>query len=324
MSTYERQVWEALHNHWERRSNRRGLPNWAGAAIDHVGEAASKTAHKVADGVPDAVAEPVRRVGDFVADKAARPVMHSVAALLELVDDWAVELNDPSGVEKLAKKQGIELDRFTDLRQQDLKICDRLLDRNSLKWRTAGALEGGAMGALALVPVAGIAASITADILVVQVLSVSIASRVAYSYGFDAKDPLEEEFIERLVKRAFIAQAAKAQPMVKAAQAAKAIEKRQRWSAKLLADHRTIAATKKLMEHLGGSGAKVSVQSVAKVVPFIGIVLGAGMNSAVLGSVAEDAKRYCQTRFLCEKYGLPLPVALAQADDEGLDASAVS
>lgn len=41
-------------------------------------------------------------------------------------------------------------------RQQDLKVCDRLLTRNTLTWRTAGAVEGGAMGLLALVPVAGI------------------------------------------------------------------------------------------------------------------------------------------------------------------------
>lgn len=48
-------------------------------------------------------------------------------------------------------------------------------------------------------------------------------------------------------------------------------------------------------------------------VPFI----GAGMNAAVLGRVASEAQRYCQTRFLCEKYGLPLPAALvADRDDE--------
>jgi hypothetical protein len=70
------------------------------------------------------------------------------------------------------------------------------------------------------------------------------------------------------------------------------------------------------MQQLGTGGSRVSVQNVAKVVPFVGVLIGAGMNSAVLGSVAADAQRYCQTRFLCEKYGLPLPAALSTDQDD--------
>ncbi|EFL19289.1 hypothetical protein [Streptomyces sp. C] len=97
-----------------------------------------------------------------------------------------MELNDPKNVEDLARKRGVDLDSFTELRHQDLRACDRLLSRNTLTWRTAGAFEGGAMGLLAMVPVAGIPVAMTADILVIQVLSASIAARIAYSYGYDA------------------------------------------------------------------------------------------------------------------------------------------
>lgn len=69
------------------------------------------------------------------------------------------------------------------------------------------------MGVLALTPVGGIPVAMTADILVIQVLSTSIASRVAYSYGYDAKDPDEQIFIQRLVRRSFMAQAAKVEPV---------------------------------------------------------------------------------------------------------------
>lgn len=65
------------------------------------------------------------------------------------------------------------------------------------------------------------------------------------------------------------------------------------------------------MQQLGPAGSRASVQDVAEVVPLVGVLIGAGMNSAVLGSVAADAQRYCQTRFLCDKYVLPLPAALA-------------
>ncbi len=316
MSAYEEQVWDALNEHWQRRNNRRGLPNWASAALDRSGEAARKAASRVTEAVPEVVKEPVRRAGDAVASMALRPAVEGAAALLELANAWALDLNDPRSVENLARKHGIDLDSFTELRQQDLKACDRLLPRNPLRWRTAGAVEGGAMGLLAMVPVAGIPVAMTADILVIQVLSASIASRIAYSYGYDAKDPAEQIFIERLVRRSFMAQAAKVGPLRETARAASAIKGRVRWSDKLRADHRLVAALEKLLQHLGPAGAKVPVQNVAKVVPFVGVLIGAGMNSAVLGSVAADAQRYCQTRFLCDKYGLPLPAALATYRDE--------
>ncbi|MFJ5631845.1 hypothetical protein ACIQF5_04255 [Streptomyces goshikiensis] len=38
MSAYERQLWEALNEHWQRRNNRRGLPNWASTALGRTGQ----------------------------------------------------------------------------------------------------------------------------------------------------------------------------------------------------------------------------------------------------------------------------------------------
>ncbi|QCR45026.1 hypothetical protein C1N91_05725 [Curtobacterium sp. SGAir0471] len=320
MSPYEQKAWDALHNHWDRRDNRRGIPNWASTALDRTGAAASSAAGQVVRVVPEVVKKPIRQASTAVTEAALKPAIESAAALLELVNDWALELNDPEAVVKLARKRDIEIEHFTELRAQDLKSCDRLLTTNTLQWRTAGAAEGATMGALALVPIAGLPAAITADIIVIQVLSTAIAARVAYSYGFDAKDPEEQEFIQRLVRRSFLAQAGKAAPLREVSHAAQAVKGRVNWSAKLRADNRLLAALEKVMKHLGPSGAHVSVQSAAKFLPVIGIVIGAGVNSAVLGRVAEDAKRYCQTRFLSEKYGLPLPSALAfDSEDELLE-----
>ncbi|MCV7653199.1 hypothetical protein M3C30_003560 [Micrococcus luteus] len=66
------------------------------------------------------------------------------------------------------------------------------------------------------------------------------------------------------------------------------------------------------MENAGTSAPRATIQNVSKTLPLIGIALGAGTNSAVLGAVAADAQRYCQTRFLSEKYGLALPEALTE------------
>ncbi|WP_260855641.1 EcsC family protein [Curtobacterium sp. 9128] len=322
MSPYEQKAWQSLLQHWEKRGQRRVVGQWASAAIDRGAHATSEATGRVVRVVPEMVKKPIRQATSAVTDAALKPALESAVALLELVNTWALELNDPKVVVKLAQKRDMQITDFTELSSVDLKSCDRLLSMNTLQWRTAGAAEGAAMGALALVPIAGLPAAITADILVLQVLSTAIAARVAYSYGFDAKDPDEQAFIQRLVRRSFMAQAAKAGPLREASRAAQAAQGRINWSAKLRADHRLLAAIEKIMKHLGPSGAHVSVQSAAKFLPVVGILIGAGVNSTVLANVAEDAKRYCQTRFLSEKYGLPLPAGLAvDPEEEPVDAT---
>lgn len=316
MSAYEKKVWTGLDAYWRKRDNARGIPNWASTALERGGTAVQKGAGRVVEAVPEVIKEPLRNASNAVADAAIKPAVESAVSLLNLANDWVVELNEPRVVEKLARKRGFEVEVFTDLRRRDIRDCDRLLTGNTLRWRSAGAVEGGAMGALALVPMAGIPLALTADIVVVQALSVSIAARIAYSYGYDAKDPEEQEFIQRIVRRSFFAQATKAKPLRDASRAAWAAKDRVRWSNKLRADHRLLAALEQLMKHAGVNGGRVSVQSVAKVAPFVGIVIGAGVNAAVLGQLAEDAKRYCQTRFLSEKYGLPMPTALPHDAEE--------
>ena len=123
MSTYEAQVWDALSAHWERRSNRRGLPNWASTALVGTREVAENTMNWVTDALPEVVTKQVRRAGAAVANRAMRPALEGAAALLDLVNDWAQELNDPKSVEKLARKRGLELISFTELQQQTSRIA---------------------------------------------------------------------------------------------------------------------------------------------------------------------------------------------------------
>ena len=102
-----------------------------------------------------------------------------------------------------------------------------------------------------------------------------------------------------------------AEPLRESASAASTVNHRVNWSANLRVDYKLLAVLEKLLQDLGPAGARVPVQSVANVFPVVGVLIGADVNAAILGNVAADAQRYCQTRFLCEKYGLPLPAALA-------------
>lgn len=277
----------------------------------------AKASSAVADLVPHQVREGMGKASGAAAGTVLLPAQRAALSLLNLVNDWAAELNDPAAVIRIAKKNGLDITDIKELKSQDLKTVDRLLTRNTLRWRTLGTLEGGGMGAVALIPVAGLPASLTLDLIIIQVLSISIAARVAYSYGFDAKDPAEQEFIRRLVERTFTVQAAKSVPMKETAHAAAAVQGRVRWSEKLLKEEKLMRAVRDLLEKLGTRSGSVSVGAVGKALPFVGIVVGAGTNAAVLGNVAKDAQRFCQTRFLSEKYGLPMPAPLARFDQFG-------
>lgn len=93
--------------------------------------------------------------------------MHTI----ELVNDWAAELTDPEKVLEFHRGQGRDVMSLADLRHLDLSEVDEAVRRLVLKWRSFGAAEGAALGALAMVPVMGGAIAITADIAVMQILA---------------------------------------------------------------------------------------------------------------------------------------------------------
>jgi hypothetical protein len=62
-----------------------------------------------------------------------------------------------------------------DLRRHWKKKAERRT--MTLKWRTSGALQGGARGVLAMVPFAGSLAAITLDMVAMHVLSTAVATR---------------------------------------------------------------------------------------------------------------------------------------------------
>lgn len=84
----------------------------------------------------------------------------------------------------------------------------------------------------------------------------------------------------------------------------------------MLTDHRVLAAADKLTKQFA-NGKAVPIDKVAKGLPYVAIVAGAGTNAYVLGDVVHQARLYAQTLYLSEKYGLPLPENLRHQDDDG-------
>lgn len=201
------------------------------------------------------------------------------------------------------------------LRALDLEALDEVTRGLPLRWRSIGAAEGAALGALAFIPVAGSIASITLDVLVMHVLSTSIATRAVHAYGHDPSSSTTERMIDRMIRRSYREQTAKVAGQRRAGAAFQAAAGRKNWSARLRQDHRLLAAMERLMRQ-AGSGGHVPVQRVARAMPAVGVLVGAGTNSFVLGDVANQAVRYSQTVLLSDKYGLPLPRGLGHEVDD--------
>ena len=317
MSPYERRRWSELEEHWARGGQgRRIVPVKVRQALTSAGgqlaEVGGNAARRVASAAPDQVKSAAAAALDATLVPTAKAVVH----LLELVTDWSVELTDPERVLEHHRDRARDASSLEDLRALDLELLDEVTQRLPLRWRTLGAAEGAAVGALAFVPVGGGLVAIPLDVLVVHVLSTSIATRVAHAYGFDPSSPQTGRMIERMVQRAYSEQAAKVVTQRQAGSAFRAAAGRQKWSQKLREDHRLLAAVEKLMKQASGGG-KVPVGRAVKALPAIAVIAGAGTNSHVLGDVAKQSIRYAQTVLLSEKYGLPLPARLR--DDDVVD-----
>jgi hypothetical protein len=172
MSPYEERRWAELQKHWAKKAERRQiLPSKARAALDGAGSQVRAAARK-AGGAVSAVTPPAVKDGlERVAGAALVPTVEAAVHLLELVTDWTTELMDPEKVLEHHRAAGRDIAKLADLRDLDLEHLDDFTRTMALKWRTSGAIQGGAMGALAMVPVAGGIAAVGADMLVMHVLS---------------------------------------------------------------------------------------------------------------------------------------------------------
>jgi hypothetical protein len=314
MTAYERRRWAELEEHWAKaRERRQILPAKVRQALTSAGGQLADVGERAGQRVAASAPKPVKNAAASAVDATLVPTVRAVVHLLELVTDWSVELTDPERVLAHHRGRGRDVASLEDLRALDLELLDEVTRKLPLRWRSLGAAEGAAVGALAFLPVGGGLAAITVDVLVVHVLSTSIATRAAHAYGFDPSSPQTERMIDRMVQRAYSEQAVKVGTQRKAGSAFAAAAGRERWSEKLRQDHRLLAAVEKVMKQAGG-GAHVPVSRAAKAMPAIGVIAGAGTNSHVLGDVANQSIRYAQTVLLSERHGVPLPARLRDDD----------
>jgi hypothetical protein len=316
MSRYERKRWDELQAHWEKKAQGRRavLPPRARAALETTMEATEDTVSKAGKAVAVRTPEKLKDVAGVAVDAALLPTVHDVVQLLELLNDWVVELTDPEVVLRYHREKGRDLESLEDLRRLDLEELEELTNGMALKWSTVGVGQGATFGALAMipVPVLGSVLAIGLDMIAMQALTGAIATRVCYAYGYDAADPEVRHIIDRMVARAYKNQVVKAGSLKKASAAFDAAKGRVNWSQKLRDDHRLMAAVEKLLRR-AGDGKHVPVKSARMGMPVISVLAGAATNSRVPGDTARQARHYGATVLLVEKHGLELPPNLRRS-----------
>jgi len=314
MSTYEARAWDALQSYWERRRARQlrrvipaGVRERAGKGLARVADWAGDVAADVVDHLPEQVVE----VMDAATLKIARWTEASILSLLSTITEICQALMSEERVLQAMREDGQEVKALDEIRGLDMRHCDSLNRGLSWKLRGFGVLEGGALGAVATLSGPAMLGTLAADVLVIHAVTTATVTRVAHSYGIDATSLDEREFIQTLVNRSLAAQASKVSPITQVGKAGAKIRGRVRWSRKLRED-KLIAAVERLLQTINVK--PVPVAQVAKAVPAINVLIAAGFNSHLLGDVATFAQQRCRTRFLCEKYELPIPAALRDED----------
>lgn len=220
--------------------------------------------------------------------------MQAIVGFIEWVTETVQEFSDPEGVYAYHRDQGRRVATLTELQTLDLQHLDEFTRGFVWRCRTTGVFEGAALGLVTFVPVAGTVAAIGLDLVIMHALSTAIATRAAYAYGLDPTSDAGRDYLDRMLRKAWTAQAPKTGAVKGAKDAFVEGAGRVRWSQKFRDDHRIAAAVEKLMKQTSHRQ-HVPIEKVVAKMPAIGVVTSAGINGTVLGSLAKTSVRYSQT-----------------------------
>ena len=306
MSPYEAKAWTELDEFWQRKASRRSLPPKAeqakDAAVARIKEAATATRGYISAVTP----QPVKDIGGIVIDRALEPTAEAALGLIEWVTETVQEFSDPEAIYAHHRDQGRPVASLTDLRELDLEDLDEFTRGFVWRCRTTGVVEGAALGLITFVPIAGSVAAIVLDLIIMHALSTAIATRAAHAYGLDPAGDAGRNHLDRMIRKAWTAQAPKAGTVKGARDAFVEGAGRVRWSDKFRNDHRIAAAVEKLLKQVS-NGQHIPIEKVVAKMPAIAVVTSAGINGTVLGSLAKTSVRYSQTIHLAQKHNLALP-----------------
>lgn len=260
------------------------------------------------------VGEKAKKVGDQVPEGAVNWGKEAVASTQKSLAKAARVGLSPEAVVKRHQKNGHAVKNLLDVRSLDLELVDAVKPRGR-QWiyPALGAVSGGAAGlaitggeaavtlsaGVAAAPTAGvIAGSIAADAAAVLTMSSRAVGEIALSYGYDSEEPAEKIFSMSVINAgSAISSASKFAAFRDISKLTQAMVRGGTW--KTLNQSiisRVTAQFAKLF------GVRFTRQSLGKLIPAVGIVVGGAFNWSNLESVVDTAEVAYRRRFLLEKY----------------------
>lgn len=262
-------------------------------------DAVRSGARKTADALPEGMAD----WGGSAFDSATRMLARAARVGLS-----------PRRVVERHQKRGHDVASLSDLRRLDLEQIDAVRGRGmNLYYPIAAAasgmgagfvISGGALvtavsaGAAAAPSGVAVAGAMSGDAAIVLGLASRSVGHVSLFYGYDPEEPVEKLFVMSVVNAGTAMSAsAKGAAMADISRLTQALIRGKAWA---ILDKSVIAQVSK--QFAKAYSVRFTKQSLGKVVPAAGIVIGGGFNWATLESIVDAADIAYRRRFLLEKY----------------------
>jgi hypothetical protein len=243
-----------------------------------------------------------------VADAAMKKAMEGLhTALVER----GLNSVTPAQIFKTFAAEGIEVSSYGEVRQLDLKACDRSVPRRKEKYIILGVSQGVATslavtGSTVASTVSGgttlavATGAVITDVTAVMIGMGRIVALVAAHYGYDVREPEEQVFTSGVLAYASASNSAeKAASLASLSRLTQQMMRRATW--KQLQTNQMVNVIQRVVSSLGFNLTK---RKLAQAVPIAGAAVNAGLNARIVHKTFEGAQHAYRLRFLTEKYGL--------------------
>jgi hypothetical protein len=310
MSEYDRKAWAEVQAWKDKRLRaqvRRRMP---------------VTLRKRAEVIGGAVSRGLRAVpgsGQF-----ERYFSEAMESLLHHGFDVAVASVRIEAILAAYREAGFEVRRLEDIRTLGLADIDRVKPNLALPYATAAMVEGAGAGLAVtggeLLTVTGagpavVVSAVAGDAAATLIGGLRLVAHTAAYYGFDASNDENEmaTALGMLSVGVAVGPANKAAAYRELSRVTQQLVRRGAWSRtrEFFGGKGTVprsSVTRLISRVLTQLGFKATARNVEKMLPVVGIGLGAGQNVAMFRRVAASADQLCRERWLAEWYGITADV----------------
>lgn len=239
--------------------------------------------------------KPLETLSDVAFDnQVGRAVQDGIQGVITILNDAASWTVRDKAILAEFRGNGYEVECLPDLRQLPLESVDKVVGYLGAKYRSWGAAEGAAMGALGL-------PGLAADIPLTIALNLRCICEFATYYGFDIQTEHERAYaVHVLAMSSASSAAAKEATLAQLNRIAVAVAKKKAW-----ADLEKILGVAWIRQIAEALGIRLTKAKLGQAVPVIGAAIGGGVNGYLMHCTIEAASNLYRQRFLLNKYGAP-------------------